>query len=130
MPLRPAIAVVVLGAAVIAIFSPVEVGEVLGRTATTPSEMINLRATWGGTLLGLGLAIGLARTETRGRLLLSLLMWVMLGIGLARAVGFVVDGSPDGLQWVWLAAEIAIAAGCGGWLRAHPVHGGPPAHTS
>ena len=108
-----------MGVAVAAILSPVAVGEALGRSASTSSEMINLRASWGGTLLGLGAAIGLARTETRGRLLLSVLLWVIAGIVVARAVGFVLDGSPDGLQWVWLIAEIAIVAVCA-WLLCRP----------
>ncbi len=105
---RAALAVVVMAMAVVAIFSPVQVGEALGREATTPSEAINLRATWGGTLLGIGAAIGLARSETRVRLLLSVLMWITAGIGIARAIGFVLDGGPDQLQWSWLVAEIAI----------------------
>jgi Domain of unknown function (DUF4345) len=116
---RLVLAVVVIAAAIAAILSPAQVGEALGRVATTPSEAINLRASWGGTLLGIGAAIGWARTETRGRLVLSLLMWIMVGIGSARALGFVLDGSPDRLQWVWLAAEIVIAVVCA-WLLRRP----------
>jgi hypothetical protein len=114
---RVVLAVVVIAAAIVAIAAPVEVGRALGRTASSSSEMINLRASWGGALLGIGAAIGWARTETRGRLVVSLLMWLMVGIGLARAVGFVLDGSPDRLQWLWLAAEIVIASVCAWWLR-------------
>lgn len=119
---RGLLAFVVIAAAIVAIASPVEVGRALGRTATTSSEMINLRASWGGALLGIGTAIGWARTETRGRLAVSLVMWLMIGIGLARAIGFVLDGDPDRLQWLWLAAEIAIAGACAWWLR-RPVTG-------
>jgi len=111
------LAFVVIAAAIVAIASPVEVGRALSRTATTSSEMINLRASWGGALLGIGAAIGWARTETRTRLAVSLVMWLMVGIGLARAVGFVLDGDPDRLQWLWLGAEIVIAAACAWWLR-------------
>jgi hypothetical protein len=106
--LRLALALVVIGAAAFAIFSPVQMGEALRREATTSSEMINLRATWGGTLLGIALAIGWARLETRGRFLLSVLMWIVAGIGIARVIGFVLDGGPDRLQWIWLVAEIVI----------------------
>jgi hypothetical protein len=115
--LRIALAIVVVGAAVVAILSPTAVGEALGRVATTAPEKINLRASWGGTLLGIGAAIGLAQTATRGRLILSSVMWVVAGIGIARALGFVLDGGPDVLQWVWLVAEIAIVAVCLWWLR-------------
>lgn len=115
---RLVLALVVIAAAVAAILSPVAVGEALGRpAATTPSEMINLRASWGGALLGVGAAIGWARTETRARLVVSLVLWMMVGIGLARVVGLLLDGSPDRLQWLWLGAEVVIAAGCAWWLR-------------
>ncbi len=104
--------------AVVAIASPAEVGELLGRpAASTSSEMINLRASWGGALLGVGLAMALLSTRSSTDVVISLLLWAMVGIGVARAIGFVVDGSPDGWQWVWLGAEIAIAAGCAWWLR-------------
>lgn len=115
--LRLALAIVVVVAAVAAILSPAAVGEALGRVATTASETINLRASWGGTLLGIGAAIGLAQTATRGRLIVSTIMWIVAGIGIARALGFVLDGGPDVLQWVWLVAEIVIVAGCAWWLR-------------
>lgn len=110
-------ALIVIAAAIAAIASPVEVGEFLGRPAATSSEMINLRASWGGALLGVGLAIGWAQRQTRAQRVVSWLMWLMVGIGLARAVGFVLDGSPDRLQWVWLGAEIVIAVVCAWWLR-------------
>jgi hypothetical protein len=118
--LRIALAIVVGVIAVVAIFSPAAVGESLGRVATTNPEKINLRASWGGTLLGIGVAIGLAETAARGRLVVSTLMWIMAGIGIARAIGFVLDGGPDALQWVWLVAEIVIFAVCA-WLLRRPV---------
>lgn len=117
MSARRVLALVVIAAALVAIASPAAVGEALGRPASTPSEAINLRASWGGALLGIGLAVGWARTDSRARRIVSWVMWLMIGIGLARAVGFVLDGRPDRLQWVWLGAEVAIAAGCAAWLR-------------
>ncbi|MSP62017.1 MAG: hypothetical protein EXR72_17135 [Myxococcales bacterium] len=41
----------------------------------------------------------------------------MAGIGIARAIGFGLDGQPDALQWMWLAAEAAIVVGCAIALR-------------
>ena len=116
MRLRHWLALVVIAVALVAIASPAEVGELLGRPAKSSSETINLRATWGGALLGVGLAIGWARHETRARRIVSWVMWLMVGIGLARAVGFVLDGDPDRLQWIWIVAEVLIASGCAGWL--------------
>jgi hypothetical protein len=95
------------------IFSPLEVAEVLKRPPTTKPAMINLRASWGGTVLGLGCFLAwLPALRPWGRTLVGLLGWVMAGVGFARLVGFVLDGGPDGKQWVWLIAEILIAAAC------------------
>ncbi len=75
--------------------------------------MINLRASWGGTLLGLAAFIAwLPAVRPWPRFFLGLALWAMLGIASARAVGFVLDGHPNTLQWIWIAAEIAIASGC------------------
>ncbi|MBK8941977.1 MAG: DUF4345 family protein [Polyangiaceae bacterium] len=105
------VALAVLG--VVMIFSPLVVADLLGRPASTPSEAINLRATWGGTGLGLGaFAAWLPAARPWRRFALGLIGWTMASIALARALGFVLDGNPNALQWVWLVAEIVIAAGC------------------
>ncbi|NUP08324.1 MAG: DUF4345 family protein [Polyangiaceae bacterium] len=110
------ILIAAIGAALV--FSPAVVGEALHRPAATQPEMINLRATWGGSLLGIGAFVAwLPAAKPWPRFVLGLLMWAMAGIGVARAIGFVLDGGPDTLQWVWLIAEIAIAAGCAVALR-------------
>ena len=49
---------------------------------------------------------------------LGLLLTSMAGIGLARATGFVLDGHPDTLQWVWITAEAALVAASALGLRA------------
>jgi len=99
-------------------FSPLVVADVLRRPAASAPEMINLRATWGGSVLGLGAFIAwLSEARPWKRFILGLLMWMMAGIGLARATGFALDGGPDALQWAWLIAEIVIAAACAIALR-------------
>lgn len=71
--------------------------------------MINLRASWGGTLLGLAGFIGwLPALKPWSRFVIAVLFFAMLGIGSARVVGFAIDGHPDTLQWIWLVAEFAI----------------------
>jgi hypothetical protein len=41
-----------------------------------------------------------------------LLVAAMAGIGLARLVGFALDGDPDTRQYIWISAEAAIVAVC------------------
>ena len=92
------------------VFSPLEVAEVLNRPPGSKPAMINLRATWGGTVLGLGLFLAwLPALRPWGRTLIGFVGWVMAGVGFARLCGFVLDGGPDGKQWTWLIAEILIA---------------------
>jgi hypothetical protein len=95
------------------VFSPLAVAEVLGRPHTTTSQMINLRASWGGPVVGLGVFVAwVPSIRPWRRSGLGFLAALMAGIAAARAVGFVLDGHPDALQWVWMTAEIAIVAAC------------------
>ena len=99
-------------------FSPLTVAAALGLPHDTSSQAINLRATWGGSMLGLGaFVLWLRGLRPMRRALLGLLLWFMAGVGLARAVGLVLDGSPDRLQWVWMGAEVLIATACALALR-------------
>ena len=101
----------------LAIF-PLVTAEALGRPHGEPTQLINLRASFGGTLLGAGLFLAwLPATKPYKRAILGLLMWAMAGIGAARLLGFALDGSPDGRQWIWIVAEILIVATCAVLLR-------------
>jgi hypothetical protein len=92
---------------------PLVTAEALGRPYGEPTQMINLRASFGGTLLGLGLFVAwVPAIKPWKRTITGLLMWAMAGIGAARLVGFIVDGSPDGRQWIWLIAEVFIVITC------------------
>jgi hypothetical protein len=85
------------------------VARVLDRPPTTSSQIINLRASWGGTVTGIGaFLVWLPAPKPWLRSFVGLLLWSMAGIGLARAVGFLVDGDPDTRQFVWISAEAAI----------------------
>lgn len=109
---------VVVGLAVVAVgiylaFSPVLVADMLGKPHDTPTRMINLRASWGGTLAGIGAFVAwVPGFSPWWRALVGVLMWAMAGIGAARLVGFAIDGSPDTRQYIWITAEIAIVIGC------------------
>ncbi|MBL8742787.1 MAG: DUF4345 family protein [Myxococcales bacterium] len=103
----------IAAAGVFLIFSPMLVASALGRPHGTQPELINLRATWGGAVLGVGGFLAWLPSGAIPRVLIAgLLGWAMAGIAIARAIGFVLDGGPDTLQWVWLLAEIVIAIAC------------------
>lgn len=110
--LRLLAGLVVAGLGVTLVFSPLAVASLLGRPHATTSQMINLRATFGGSILGIGLFVAwLDAIRPWRRFTLGLLAWSMTGIGIARATGFLLDGSPNALQWLWMIAEIVLAAG-------------------
>jgi len=108
----------VLGLVIVAIgaylaLAPLVVAEALGLPHERPTQWINLRASWGGTLMGIGAFIAwLPALRPWSRSVLGLLMWAMIGIGAARLVGFIRDGSPDTRQYVWITAEVVIAGLC------------------
>lgn len=97
---------------VILALSPLTVAALLSRPHETGPQMINLRASFGGSLFGLGLfVVWLDALRPWRRLWLGLLAFSMAGIGLARILGFALDGHPDTLQWIWLGLEIALVLG-------------------
>ena len=98
--------------------SPLVVADAFGLPHEKSTQVINLRASWGGTLLGIGaFVVWLPAVKPWLRSVVGLLLWAMAGIGLARGIGFVLDGDPDGRQFVWLVAEVVIVAGCALGLR-------------
>ena len=117
----------ILGLAIVAlaaylVVAPVTVARLLGRPYDTPTRMINLRASWGGTLAGIGaFVLWVPGFAPWWRTLVGLLMWAMAGIGAARLVGFALDGSPDARQYVWIIAEVVIATVCAVVLWRTPI---------
>jgi Domain of unknown function (DUF4345) len=104
--------------AVYLVLSPVVVADALDKPHDTPTRMINLRASWGGTLAGLGAFVAwLPALRPWWRTIVGLLMWAMAGIGAARLVGFALDGSPDTRQAIWISAEVAIVIACAAALH-------------
>ncbi len=100
--------------------TPLDTAVALGKPHETSTQLINLRASWGGPLLGLGAFVAwLPAPKPWPRTVLGLLGWAMVGIGAARTVGFVLDGRPDGRQWLWLTLEIVFALGCAVGLRVY-----------
>jgi len=108
--------VVVVGAYFV--MSPLVVADLLSRPHDTSTQMINLRASWGGTLLGIGAFIAwLPSLHTWLRRIVALLGCAMAGIGVARLIGFAIDGDPDTRQFIWISAEAAIVVICAIVLR-------------
>ena len=91
-------------------FMPDVVANMLNRPASNVGEAINLRATWGGSLSGIGAFIVWRDALKPYKIsVVGLLMWGCIAIAAARAVGFALDGIPGFTQWFWLVAEIVIA---------------------
>jgi hypothetical protein len=97
---------------------PLVVADAFGKPHDTSTQMINLRASWGGTLMGIGAFVAwLPSLRPWWRALVGLLMWSMAGIGVARLIGFALDGDPDSRQAIWIIAEVAIVIVCAAVLR-------------
>jgi hypothetical protein len=110
---RRAVGLVIIVVAILCIFAPLRVGELVGASPKTASDVINLRASYGGSGLGLGLILALVASLSPLRAsLVHFILYLMVGIGTARLVGFVVDGHPDTRQWIWLIAEVIIIGVC------------------
>ena len=107
--------IVIITAAVFAIFGLafILLPEVLsqaitGAVPTTASGLIDMRATYGGMSLAVGLILFmLARSDVRMGLITVLLL--MLGMAGGRTYGILVDGSPNIMMVLFLALELGLA---------------------
>lgn len=78
---------------------------------STASGLIDMRATYGGMSIAVGcLMLLLAKNSATLRLGLLSVALVLLGMASARILGIVVDGNPNNLMYVYLAAEIVPSA--------------------
>lgn len=112
-PIQIVIGLVMVVAGAYLVSAPLVVADALDRPHATSTQLINLRASWGGVVVGLGAFVAwLPALRPWLRSVLGLLMWTMVGVGVARLVGFVIDGHPDTRQWIWIAAEVLIVAAC------------------
>ncbi len=116
--LRLALGALVVLAGVVLIFSPDFVRTTFQRPAETVGQRINLRATFGGAVAGLGAFVMHADAfRPLPVLLAKLLLWTMAWIAAARVVGFVLDGAPDRAQIVWVVTELLLVIGALLFLR-------------
>ncbi|HCF2339820.1 DUF4345 domain-containing protein [Pseudomonas paraeruginosa] len=75
----------------------------------TPAALTDLRASYGGTSLGVGLLLGYAALRPK-YLVLGLLaaLAVIASSGAARLYGVLIDASPALATFFWLAAEAVL----------------------
>jgi hypothetical protein len=82
---------------------------VTGSAPDSTSGLIDMRATYGGLCLAVGLVFALlARDEATVRTGLIAVAIVMGGMAGTRTLGFVLDGDPNTLMVLYLATEILV----------------------
>jgi Domain of unknown function (DUF4345) len=88
--------------------------ETLGRAITgsapdTSSGVIDMRATYGGMTVAVGLALAwLGRSESKEAFGLYSIALVMLCMASSRLVGIVCDGDANSIMYAYLAAEVVV----------------------
>ncbi|MGI9265526.1 MAG: DUF4345 domain-containing protein [Gammaproteobacteria bacterium] len=95
--------------------APVELALlVTGAVPASPSALIDMRATYGGMSIALGIIFMLlALQETTIRVGVVGLLLVMVCMAITRLVGIAMDGDANTVMYAYLALEIVAAALCG-----------------
>jgi len=118
MKLRRLVGLALVIVGVYLALNPVVVADSLGKPYDTAPRLMNLRASYGGAVLGIGAFLAWVPTfRPWWRPLVGLVGWSMAGVGLARLTGFLLDGTPDTRQIIWITAEVILAAGSALVLR-------------
>jgi len=91
---------------------------VTGSAPGSPSGVIDMRATYGGMSVAVGLLLFvLASKPERVESGLLAVVLLMLGMAAGRLFGIVVDGDGNALMYAYLALEVGMA-GLAGWSLA------------
>jgi len=101
------------------IFVPAEISfYVTESIPTTVSGLIDMRATYGGMAVAVGLVLGYLslKNETLPTAILILLVY-MLAMAAGRVLGLVVDGAANNKMYYYLISEIIIDIVCMFWLK-------------
>ena len=73
------------------------------------SGIIDMRSTYGGMSIGLGILLGLmARDPGLHGLGLRSVIVVMVFMASSRLLGIALDGRPNGMMWAYLVAEVLV----------------------
>ena len=92
-------------------FFPVEMSSlVTGASPSTSSGIIDLRATYGGMSIAMGVTILMLGVDSDlvslGLLVTAVVLLAMAG---ARTLGIILDGTPNPIMYIYLAAELSFA---------------------
>ena len=105
-------AVVFLGYGIGFTLAPAEMIQLItGDNPRTSSALIDMRATYGGMSLAIGILLVLLMRRSVGGVSDALLLTalVLLCMAITRVFGIVIDGSPNITMLVYLVLEIVVA---------------------
>jgi hypothetical protein len=89
---------------------------VTGDSPNTASGIIDLRATYGGMSCAIGVVILIAAAHEELQIALLITAIVLLAMAAGRVLGMFLDGSPNTIMYIYLAAEIVVS-GLALWSR-------------
>jgi hypothetical protein len=84
---------------------------ITGSAPGTPSAVIDMRATYGGMTVAVGLTLAwLGRSNSTRSVALYIIALVMLCMASSRLLGLIYDGSANAIMYAYLAVEIVVLA--------------------
>ena len=105
-------------------FMPAQMSGLLGIQLTQPSAIGDVRASYGGLIIGLAIFLWLCANPTHARTGVRLLLLAIVGLMTGRLFGILVDGPTNTAGLLLLGIEISTTIACLLALRANPA----PAH--
>ena len=93
------------------LLAPASMTDPTGFPTLPPNALTDVRATYGGLQLGLGLFLLWAAADARRIEVALVLQAVLIGaVALSRAIGIAIDGSPSGVLIGALVTEVTLTA--------------------
>ena len=91
-------------------------GWITGSTPAGASALMDMRATYGGMTVAVGVLFGwLGHAEERRGLALMAIAVVLLAMAAGRGLGMLLDGAGNVFMWLYLAGEL-LFGGLALWL--------------
>ncbi len=83
---------------------------VTGTVPDTTSGLTDMRATYGGMSLGFGVLLAYAAQSSHlKRFGVLCVVFIMMGMTIARTLGMLIDGSPNENMYIYLALELLVS---------------------